>query len=332
MRARQTRYDGAAKLPSRESQQNGLGKPEPLSHEHSTLTHEQVPDVLSSIDQLLTRPRKKKGRVALALSITWIVLVVSSAIFADLLPLRPSDAILQDISPRSGPRLSFNEPLGTDSLNRSTASRLVYGARQSLVVGLASVGMALIMGLVIGMTAGYFKRTVDTVISVFLDAMLAIPALVLLLAVGAVGKRDISTVVVGLAIVFTPTFARLARAHTIALAQREYISAARAMGAGHLRILLRELMPNVILPVSSYVFLVLGIAIVAEASLSFLGMGIPPPAPSWGGMVQAGRQFLETAPSLVFVPAVCLIFTVLSFTMVGDRARRHFDGGESALS
>jgi peptide/nickel transport system permease protein len=285
-----------------------------------------------SIDDLLRRPSKQRSRVAFWPASAWIVLVGLAAMFADLLPLQPYDVIIDDLPPRSAPRLSFSEPLGTDALGRSTISRVIFGARQSLIVGVVSTGISMTAGMSIGMAAAYFRGKVDAFIRVLLDAMLSVPALVLLLAVAAIGKRDITTVVIGLSIVLIPTFARLARANTLALVVREYVAAARVMGAGHLRILLRELLPNVLLPISSYSFLVIAVAIVAEGSLSFLGLGIPPPTPSWGGMVDAARPYLQSDPFLVFAPAACLVLTVLSFTVVGDRARRHFDTRQSALA
>jgi peptide/nickel transport system permease protein len=137
--------------------------------------------------------------------------------------------------------------------------------------------------------------------------------------------------IIGLSLLGIPAFARLSRASTLALAEREFVVAARAMGARHRRIMVRELLPNVALPLSSFAFLYMAIVIVAEGSLSFLGLGIPPPQPSWGGMVNDGRPFLYTNPYLVFIPAACLLFTVAAFSVLGDRARRRFDVRESAL-
>lgn len=303
---------------------------------HATEQEESPGDrslnLLSSMDALISRPAKRHGRVTFWLAVAWVAMIVFCASFANLLPLEPYDVILDDLPPRVAPRLSFNEPLGTDDLGRSTTSRVIFSARQSLPIGIVSVGVAMLVGLTIGMTAGYLKGRVDSVFGVILDAMLSVPGLVTLLAVASVGKRDITTVAIGLSIVFTPTFARLARASTLALSEREFVTAARAMGASHRRIIVRELLPNVILPISSYVFLMLAVAIVAEGSLSFLGLGIPPPAPSWGGMVNSGRQFLHADPFLVFVPSACLLLTVLSFTIIGDRARRRYGTRQSALS
>src|SRR5262249_6747332 len=151
------------------------------------------------------------------------------------------------------------------------------------------------------------------------------PPLVLLLTIAAFADRTVWTVIAGLSVVGVPTFARLARAQTLTLSRREYVLAARAMGATRLRGAVRELLPGVGLALAPYAFMFFAIVIVAEGSLSFLGLGVPPPSPSWGGMVNDGRVYLATSPHLVFLPAACLTLTVLSFTTIGDRVRRRFD-------
>lgn len=268
--------------------------------------------------------RKRRGRIAFWLAVGWLAAVLFAAVLADLLPLHPYDQ-LTGLRPRTAPRLSFEEALGTDGFGRSVVSRLVYGARQSLIVGLFSVCIAMTLGMTVGMAAGYFAGKTDRAISVVLDAILSIPALVLLLAIASVGSRSVPSIVIALGLVGIPTFARLSRANTLAIAGREHVQAARAMGARHGRILLREILPHIVFPVSSFAFIWMGIVIVAEGSLSFLGLGIPPPSPSWGGMINDGRPYLASHALLVYIPAACLVFTVVSFTVIGDRARRHFD-------
>jgi peptide/nickel transport system permease protein len=187
------------------------------------------------------------------------------------------------------------------------------------------------LGILIGIVAGYAKGKTDETIGVVLDAVLSIPALVLLLAVASVGKRDLTTLIIGLGIVGIPSVARLTRGSTLSLADRDFIVAARVMGATKFRIMSRELLPNVLLRVAPFAFLFMAFVIVAEGSLSYLGLGVPPPAPSWGGMISGAQQFLQTKPYLLFVPAACMFFTVAAFTVVGDRASRHFDVRRSAL-
>lgn len=272
------------------------------------------------------RPRgARRARAGLWLALGWLVIVLGAAVLADVLPVGSYERIVTDLPPRATIGASASEPLGTDALGRSTTSRLVYGARQTITVGLLATAGAMVFGTVIGMAAGYFRGKPEAILNVLLDAMLSIPPLVMLLTVAAVGRRDISTVVVGLVIVGTPTFARLARATTLRLRNRPFVTAARAMGARTSRIILREVMPTVVLGLSSFAFLFMGVVVVVEGSLSFLGLGIPPPAPSWGGMINDSRQYLQDAPHLVFVPCICLVLTVVSLSTIGDRLRRRLD-------
>lgn len=270
-------------------------------------------------------PLVRHRQIALWLSLGWIGIVVFFVVFAGLLPIPRYDAIIEGLKPRAAPHLGFPELLGTDTLGRSVASRLIYGARQSLTIGVASTALAMLAGLTIGSLAGYFRGPIDAAVSVLLDAILSIPGLLLLLAIAAVGQRNIPTIVVGLAILGVPTFARLARATTLSLVDREHVMAAKAMGARHHRIILRELLPDVVLRILSYAFFFLAAIIVVEASLSFLRLGIPPPQPSWGAMINDGRPDLQTHPYLVFIPAACIVFTVAAFTVIGDWLRRRFD-------
>jgi peptide/nickel transport system permease protein len=269
------------------------------------------------------------GHVSLWLAVTWISLVSLTAVFADLLPLIPYDVPVTGLRSRTEPFHDTRELLGTDIFGRSMLSRLTYGARQSLLIGVGAVAAAMIVGLALGAVAGYLRGAVDAVLRVVLDDQLSVPPLVVLLAIAAVGRRSVWSVVIGLSVVGIPAYARLARAQTLALANRDYVLAARAMGAGHLRVIARELLPGVVVSLLAYTFLHMGLMIVAEGALSFLGLGIPPPNPSWGGMVNDGRRYLATEPFLVFVPAACLVLTVLSFTVIGNRVHRLLDARQA---
>jgi peptide/nickel transport system permease protein len=257
-------------------------------------------------------------------AIFWIFLVIFAAVFATLLPIRSDDVIVPGLAPGTPPgwRAEF---LGTDSIGLSVLSRIIDGARDTMIVGLSAVVLSMTVGMAIGLVAGYARGKTDEVIGVLLDAVLSIPALVLLLAVASVGNQNLPTLIIGLSIVGVPSTARLTRGVTLSIVDRDFVTAARVMGATSIRIMTREILPNVILRILPYAFLYMGFVIVAEGSLSYLGLGIPPPAPSWGGMIAASQDFLETKPYLVFVPAACMFLTVAAFTVVGDDASRRFD-------
>jgi peptide/nickel transport system permease protein len=258
-------------------------------------------------------------RLGLWVAMVWLAIVVFCALFADFLPIDHYDKVG---SPRSArPALVLEEPLGRDSFGRSNLSRVVYGARTSLTIGAVAVGVGLTIGTVLGLLAGYFGRAVDVVVNIYANATLAFPPLILLLAVVAVFQRSVMTLALGLAFLSIPTYARLTRAQTLTFMQREFVLAARAMGATSRRIMFREVLPNAFLPVAAYSFLVLAVTIVAEGSLSYLGLGIPPPRPTWGGMVADGQLKLKTDPHLVFVPAVVMFLTIVSLNRVGEWAR-----------
>ena len=271
-----------------------------------------------------------KRSFAVWLAIAWVAVVVLAAVCAPILPLRPVDEIVDGLDPRLAPFSSWTEPLGTDSIGRSTLSRLVFGARQSMLVGTVAITAALVCGLVIGVCAGYVRRAVDRVTGVVVDAVLAIPPLVLLLAIAAVGRRGAGTIALGLAVVCTPSIARLARAQTLQLAARPHVTASRSLGATGLRIVVRDLLPEVALRIAPYAFLLMAYVIISEASLNFLGLGVPPPTPSWGGMINDGRPYLADEPWLVFVPSLTILLTVVSFTVLGDRFRSWLDEREGS--
>lgn len=260
----------------------------------------------------------------------WIAVLVAVAVLAAWLPIEHYESIVGPA--RQAPGWRWPEPLGTDGLGRSTLSRVVYGARVSLLLGVGAAAAAMVLGGLAGMCAGYFRGAVDRVVSTFVDSALAFPPLILLLALTSVLQQTLPTLVLALTLLIVPTFARLARASTLTFAEREFVLAARTMGMRHGRILLRELLPNVVPPVSSYAFIMIATVIVAEGSLSFLGLGIPPPQPSWGGMIARGRENLQTDPHLVFVPGIVMLVTILAFNVLGDHLRGRFYVRDSALA
>ncbi|MCG5212783.1 dipeptide/oligopeptide/nickel ABC transporter permease/ATP-binding protein [Streptosporangium sp. KLBMP 9127] len=262
------------------------------------------------------------------LSAGWIGLLLLAAIFADLLPLPRYDETLAG-APQSGP--SPAHPFGTDGLGRDMLSRVVYGARVSLGVGIGAVLLGLVIGAPFGLIAGYRRRAADAVIMAVNDIALAFPALVFALAVVAFAGAGLSNVLIVLGVLGVPAWTRLIRGATMAFAEREFVVAARALGARDSRILLREIVPNVALPASSYAFIGMAVAVVAEGGLAFLGLSVQAPTPTWGGLINEGRGIMETAPHIVLAPSFVMFLTVLSFNLVGDRLRALTDVRQSGL-
>jgi peptide/nickel transport system permease protein len=258
----------------------------------------------------------------------WMTLVFAVAIFADVLPLpSPTD---MDMLARRAP-FSAAHWLGTDGLGRDELSRLIYGARISLVVGLCAPIIGLTIGGALGILAGYFRGRFESIVVGSMDVLLAFPPLVLALAVTAYLGQSIFNLTCILGVLSIPAFMRVARAATLTLARREFVTAAEALGASHARILLRELLPNVMLPSLAFFLLGVAVIIVVEGALSFLGLGVPPPISSWGAMIGEGRESLDIAPRLAFIPAIAMFLTVLSFNLVGDTLRAITDPRQGAL-
>ena len=279
------------------------------------------------VEQAATTPARR-GRLVFWLAVAWIAIVASAAIAADWLPLTsPSEMDL--LARRAGP--GADHWLGTDALGRDILSRLVFGARISLTVGLVAPMLGLVIGGGLGMLAGYFRGWLETLVVGSIDVLLAFPPLVLALAITTYLGQSVLNITITLGILSIPALTRVARAGTMTFAERDFVTAARARGAGHGRILMRELLPNIALPLIAFFLLAVAVIIVVEGALSFLGLGVPPPTPSWGGMIAEGRDSLDTAPSIAFLPAGTMFLTVLAFNMVGDRLRALTDPRPGAL-
>ncbi len=220
---------------------------------------------------------------------------------------------------------SLTHWLGTDQLGRDVLSRIVYGTRTSVQAGVVSVGFALIAGVLIGLLAGYYGGWMDDVLMLLVDALWSFPTLVLALAVAASLGPGLTNAMLAIGIVFTPVFARLVRGQTLSVRERDFVTAARAIGAAPERIMLLHIWPNVIAPVIVQTSLLVASAIVVEAALSFLGLGIEPPTSSWGSMLKAGYQYMQQAPWLSFAPGTAIFITVLAFNLLGDGLRRGLD-------
>jgi peptide/nickel transport system permease protein len=281
-------------------------------------------------------PRKKKSLLGLSgwLAAIWLLFVSISSIIAPWLPLNEPDFV--DFSnPNQFPLKPIGTegfPLGTDQNSFDILSRLVWGGRVSLIVSVGVLAIGMLVGGTIGLLAGYFRGRVETLLMATVDVFLAFPALILLIAIVAFLGSDLKNVVLGISLVSIPAFARIARATTLTFSQREFVTAAEAAGATRARILVREVLPNVILPLLAFGLLVVGIAIVAEGSLAFLGLTSSETI-SWGGMINNGRNALQNDRIIhvAMLPALWMFLTVLSVNFLGDRFRAAFDVKDAAL-
>ena len=283
------------------------------------------------------RPRRrlfpKIANLGTILAVAWIALVVLGALVVDFLPLSEArDPSLALMTPSTlPPDLGSANPLGTDSQGLDILGGLLYGARVSLVVGIGGVLIGALIGSALGLVAGYRGGWVDRVVSIFTDTLLAFPSLVLLIAIVTVLKPTLPNIALALGVMVVPAFARLVRANAMSYAGREFVVAARSLGAGEWRIMLREVAPNILPPVFSYSFMLIAVLIVAEASLSYLGLSIPRPEPTWGNMISAGQSNFQRHPYLVGVPATVLFLTVLSFNQIGEAAGRKWNPGAAKI-
>jgi peptide/nickel transport system permease protein len=260
----------------------------------------------------------------LVLSAAWLGLVVFAAVFADLLPLAEAQDVSKTLRTPAllRPDLLSEHPLGTDKQGLDILGGVVYGARVSLVVGLGAVLVGMFIGGAIGIAAAFYGGALDRIVRLFTDAMLAFPALILLLAMVAVFGPSVRNVTIALAVLGIPTYIRLARANTLRFSEREFVLAARALGDRNRSIMVREILPNVALPVLSFGFIMVAVLIVAEASLSFLGLSVQRPTPTWGNMIAAGQADFTRHPHLVFIPGAVLFLTVYALNRLGDKARQ----------
>jgi peptide/nickel transport system permease protein len=263
--------------------------------------------------------RKPLGVVGGAIVVAMLVM----AAFAERIAPYPYDESIR------GARMvapSAAHWLGTDNLSRDMWSRIVYGARVSVTVGFLTVTLAVVLAAAIGVTSAYFGGTWDLVVQRVVDAWLSFPYLIIILSVMAVLGPGLGNVVVALAVLLAATNSRVIRGATLAAMQHTYVEAARAMGCGHARIIVRHLLPNVAATIIILATIGLGAVILAESALSFLGFGVPPPHPSWGGMLSgSGRTYMFRAPWMAVWPGVAISLAVFGFNMLGDALRDVLD-------
>jgi peptide/nickel transport system permease protein len=269
---------------------------------------------------LLAR-RFARNRLALFGVMVFIVIVLLAA-FAPW--VSPSSPIKTDFTAYLQ-RPNGRHLLGTDELGRDALTRIIYGSRASLEAGIISVGLAIAGGLPLGIVAGFYRGRLDDLLMRLTDAMLSFPQLVLALAVAAVLGPGLGKAMIAIAVVLMPVFMRLTRAQILTEREREYVDAARAMGAADRRIIWRHLLPNSLAPIVVQGSLNVAGAIITEATLSFLGLGTQPPTPSWGSMLNAAQQYLGQAPWLSFWPGLAIAITVFAVNVAGDGLREIWD-------
>jgi len=266
---------------------------------------------------------RRRVRWSLSVAVAWAVLIVVLAVFADILPIAGYDQPVAGAA--TPPFQSWPEFLGTDDIGRSVLSRVIYGTRVSLTVSVIATAVGLGAGTLAGLAAAYFRGPVAAVIGLVSDVMLAFPVLVLLLAVAAVIRPSMISLAVLLGVISVPACQRVAAANTRAQLGREYVLAARELGVPGPRLLLREVLPNIMNSLFAFGFLLVAFFMVFEGALDFLGVGVPPPRPSWGAMIATGVPNIETEPYIVFVPATVLFLTVFAFNTIADRLRERLD-------
>jgi peptide/nickel transport system permease protein len=283
----------------------------------------------AAASQTTALPRRKRRGIAkfmrnraAVFGAALVLLIVLMAVFAPWLShYDPVQASFMTV--RQAP--SAVHWFGTDELGRDVLSRLLWGARASLLAGVVSVGIAVVIGVPLGLLAGYFGKLVDGVISRIADALLSIPFLILAIALAAFLGPSLTNAMAAIGISAMPRFVRLTRGQAITVKAEEYVEGARAIGLGHARIIVRYILPNVLPPIIVQASLTIATAIIAEASLSFLGLGQLPPAPSWGSMLNTAKDFVSQAPWMSIFPGIAIFLAVLGFNLLGDGLRDRYD-------
>ncbi len=253
-----------------------------------------------------------------AACLAFVILCSVVAIFAPL--IAPYDPLAQDpFDSLAAPSLAHH--LGTDQIGRDVLSRLIYGARVSIGIGIGAVLFGAVIGITLGLIAGFFRGVVDEVIMRVVEVLLAFPGLILALGLLAALGQSVTTLIIAIGVFSVPGLARLVRSRVLSVREEDYILAARTLGASNTRIILNHVWPNSMAPVIVQMSIAMGVAVLIEAALSFLGVGVPPPTPSWGAMLQESFEFLSTEPLLSIVPGAAIFLLVLSFNLLGDGLR-----------
>jgi peptide/nickel transport system permease protein len=283
---------------------------------------EDIMDVLPQENRIRRFLKVFLGRKVVIFGAVIILILIVAAVVAPL--IAPYDPYQQNLR-EALQHPSFRHLLGTDPLGRDVLSRIIYGTRISLAVGIISVGVGALTGMMLGLLAGYFGGLINTLIMRFIDAMMAIPPIMLALAIAVALGGGITNVMISLGISLIPIQARLMRGQVLTVKQSDYVTAGEVIGCSDLRVMMVHIFPNCLPPLIVLITLNLGTAILSEAALSFLGVGIRPPGAAWGAMVNDGYRYLLTNPLLSFAPGLCVLLVVLAFNMVGDGLRDALD-------
>jgi peptide/nickel transport system permease protein len=263
----------------------------------------------------------KKNKLAMAGLFLIGCLLVLAAIGPMVSPYNP--LVPDPINRLKGP--SWAHPFGTDSLGRDIVSRVIYGSRISIVIGLIAVSIALIPGTILGLLAGFYGRRLDEPIMRFMDVMLAFPAILLAIFITAILGPSLLNTMIAVGIVYIPHYARIVRSAVLSLKEQEFVQAVRSIGGTDLRIIALHILPNTIPPIIVYATLGMGTAVLQAAALGFLGLGAQPPTPEWGAMLSEGRQYIQNAPHVAAFPGLAILTLVLGFNLFGDGLRDALD-------
>jgi peptide/nickel transport system permease protein len=264
----------------------------------------------------------KRSKTAMA-GLIIILFFIILAIFAPL--LAPMDPVAQNMEMRKTPPFVSGYILGTDDLGRDMLSRLIYGARISMIIGIIAVGIALFFGIIIGMVSAYYGGWVDKTIMRLVDVMLAFPYILLTIVIVAVLGPSLTNAMVAIGIAQIPRYVRIVRASVLAEKENDYVLAERALGASDMELMFRSILPNCLAPISVQATLGFGSAILESAGLSFLGLGAQPPTPEWGLMIASSKEFVTSAWWIVTLPGVATLLAVLGFNLLGDGLRDILD-------
>jgi peptide/nickel transport system permease protein len=270
--------------------------------------------------------KKMKRNRSAVVGLCIVAFFVILAVIAPLLPL-PSPIATSWSAIRKAP--SAAHWLGTDDLGRDILSRMIFGAQASLMAGVFSVAISVVIGVPFGLAAGYFGGWVDMVISRVTEALLAMPFLIMAIALAAFLGPSLMNAMIAIGLSAMPVFVRLTRGQVLAVKTEDYVEGARSIGLGHFRIMSRYILPNILAPIIVQATLTVATAIIAEASLSFLGLGQQPPAPSWGSMLNVAKNFLSQAPWMAMWPGIAIFLVVIGFNLLGDGLRDALDPREA---